>query len=448
MRQQKKKNNITRQCIASILGGVLLLGSFATFASAQALADAVGTRRAQLEAELQQLEDEIAGFQAVVTKKQGEAASLERDIDILDAQIKKTKLQIQSLQTLINKLTFEISNKEASIEDIGGTISKQKKSLAASLRQLREYDDLSIVEVMLSNDQLSDFFTDIDSIDVVQEAVQNQFLDLRSFREEEQDLKEQFIAERKEQADARALVLLEKAGLEEKENERQTILRETRGVESLYKQYAANKQQSAATIRSQLFLLQGSPAISFEEAVRHAELASKKTGIRVAFLLGLIEQESRIGANIGQCNLPEDPPKYKWDQIMKPSRDIGPYKEITSSLGLDPSLMPLSCPQAGGWGGAMGPAQFIPSTWKLYIDRLAKTTGHNPPNPWEPSDAFMASALFLTDLGADTVAGEREAAGRYYAGYRWAGAAGSAYSNQVLERAYKYQQQIDFLNSL
>lgn len=426
----------------------MLLGVFGTTVVAQELADAVGTRRAQLEAELEQLEKEISGFQAVVEQKQGEASSLERDIAILDAQIGKTRSQIQSLQTLINKLSFEIRNKEVSIADIGGTISNQKKSLAASLRQLREYDDLSIIEIMFSHEQLSDFFTDIDSFDVVQGAVKEQFSELRSFREEEQTLKEEFTVEREEQIEARALVLLEKSTLEEKEQERQNILRETRGVESLYKQYAANKQQSAATIRSQLFLLQGSPAISFEEAVRHAELAQKRTGIRPAFLLGLIEQESRIGANIGQCNLPEDPPKYKWYSIMKPTRDIEPYKEITASLGLDPELMPLSCPQGGGWGGAMGPAQFIPSTWKLYINRLAKTTGHNPPNPWEPSDAFMASALFLTDLGADSIAGEREAAGRYFAGYRWAGSLGSAYSSQVLERAYKYQQQIDFLKSL
>lgn len=448
MKKRSQKNNYIWQFAAIILGSVMLLGVFGPTVFAQELAGAVNARRAQLEAELAQLEQEISGFQDVVRQKQGEASSLERDIAILDAQIGKTRSQIQSLQTLINKLSFEIRNKEVSIADIGGTISNQKKSLAASLRQLREYDDLSIIEIMFSHEQLSEFFTDIDSFDVVQGAVKKQFAELRSFREEEEDLKEQFTLERREQVEARALVLLEKSALEEREQERQNILRETRGVESLYKQYAANKQQSAATIRSQLFLLQGSPAISFEEAMRHAELAAKRTGIRPAFLLGLIEQESRIGANIGQCNLPEDPPQYKWYSIMKPSRDIEPYKEITASLGLDPELMPLSCPQGGGWGGAMGPAQFIPSTWKLYINRLTKTTGNSPPNPWNPSDAFMASALFLTDLGADEVSGEREAAGRYFAGYRWAGSLGSAYSSQVLERAYKYQQQIDFLESL
>lgn len=446
--QKKQKNSFLRTLVISSSFVAAFFVFIVSPVFAQDLSGAVGVRRAQLEAELEQLEEEIAGFQSIVNTKQNEAVSLERDIAILDAQIKKTQLQIQSLQTLINKLTFEIRSKETSIDNIGETIEKQKQSLGASLRKLREYDDISIIEAMLANEQLSDFFGDVDSFDVVQNALHEQFAELRSFREEEATLREQFIVERQEQTEARGLLVLERSALEERENERQAILRETRGVEELYRQYVQNKQQDAATIRSQLFLLQGSPAISFEEALRYAERAQKQTGIRPAFLLGLIEQESRIGANIGQCNLPEDPPQYKWSQIMKPSRDIQPYLDITERLGLDPNLMPLSCPQAGGWGGAMGPAQFIPSTWALYEDRIARMTGHNPPNPWDPEDAFMASALFLTDLGADSIAGEREAAGRYFAGYRWDGALGRAYSNQVLERAYKYQQQVDFLASL
>jgi len=76
----------------------------------------------------------------------------------------------------------------------------------------------------------------------------------------------------------------------------------------------------------------------------------------------------------------------------------------------------------------MGPAQFIPSTWMLYKDRIARATGKNPPNPWLPQTAFTASAIFLADLGADrgTSAAEREAALRYFAGGNWKNPASSA----------------------
>lgn len=95
----------------------------------------------------------------------------------------------------------------------------------------------------------------------------------------------------------------------------------------------------------------------------------------------------------------------------------------------------------------MGPAQFIPSTWQLMKPKIAAATGHNPPNPWDPEDAFMASALYLGDLGANKVSGEREAAGRYFAGGNWNGSLGRRYASQVLEKAAGYQEQINIITA-
>jgi membrane-bound lytic murein transglycosylase B len=81
--------------------------------------------------------------------------------------------------------------------------------------------------------------------------------------------------------------------------------------------------------------------------------------------------------------------------------------------------MPVSKePSYAGCGGAMGPAQFLPTTWLLYEKRVAELTGHNPPNPWNVEDAFTAAALFLADRGAasKTVAGETSAAKAYISG--------------------------------
>jgi membrane-bound lytic murein transglycosylase B len=85
--------------------------------------------------------------------------------------------------------------------------------------------------------------------------------------------------------------------------------------------------------------------------------------------------------------------------------------DITRRLGLDPDKMPVSKKAWYGYGGAMGPAQFIPSTWILYEKRISTLTGNNPPNPWNPEDAFMAAAIYLKDSGANkqTVKAERYA---------------------------------------
>src|SRR3989338_11621363 len=89
-------------------------------------------------------------------------------------------------------------------------------------------------------------------------------------------------------------------------------------------------------------------------------------------------------------------------KVMAPNRDVPPFLALAGQLGFDPHSQVVSCPiaSAGGWGGAMGPAQFIPSTWALYAGRVAAIRGVAVANPWDPADAIAAMSLYLGNLGA------------------------------------------------
>ena len=108
-------------------------------------------------------------------------------------------------------------------------------------------------------------------------------------------------------------------------------------------------------------------------------------------------------------------------RVMNPKRDI-PYflkiiKELNEKkgLGLDPFETLVSCPMSFGWGGAMGPAQFIPSTWFLhYKERVEKFTG-NVADPWDFRDASLAAALYLKD-GIKKYGSEGKAIQTYFCG--------------------------------
>jgi hypothetical protein len=112
-----------------------------------------------------------------------------------------------------------------------------------------------------------------------------------------------------------------------------------------------------------------------------------------------MKQESNIGKNVGQCYLPRDPAENRRRRVMHPDRDVPPFLNITRELGRDPYNTLISCPMAIGYGGAMGPAQFIPSTWMRYRERVSAITG-KPANPWNIQDAFLAAGLYLADYGA------------------------------------------------
>jgi membrane-bound lytic murein transglycosylase B len=100
----------------------------------------------------------------------------------------------------------------------------------------------------------------------------------------------------------------------------------------------------------------------------------------------------------------------------------------------------------------MGPSQFIPSTWELFDARLKNALGTPLTNPWDAKHAIMATALYLADLGADgnSYTSERNAACRYYSGRACdtKRPENQTYGNKVMQKAEKFQQDIDFLKGV
>ena len=421
-----------------IIVGLFLIASFVF---AQDISNIVTNRRAELEGQLAELQKEIDAQQQILQNKQRESVSLERDIAILNAKIDSAKLSIKARALVIENLNQDIGNKEKTIDGLSSKIARELASLADLLRKTRELDNFSIAEFALSGSDLSAFFEDLDAFQTIKASLAQSFDELRSTKITTEEEKGSLESKVKEENDLKKIQELEKKRIEQQEAEKKDILKISRGVESVYQKIIKDKEKSAAQIRAELFALRGSAAIPFEKAYEYATLVSQKTGVRAALILGIIAEESNLGENVGTGN---------WKVDMKAPRDTVPFLDITSRLGLNPDAMPVSKKPWYGYGGAMGPAQFIPSTWILYEDRIATATGHNPPNPWLPEDAFMATGLLMADNGADkkTYAAERLAALRYLAG--WTNANKSAYAfygNDVMDLAAKYQRQIDILNA-
>ncbi|MEX0935138.1 MAG: lytic murein transglycosylase [Candidatus Paceibacterota bacterium] len=415
-------------------------------------------RRERLEDELAEVENEIFEQRKILHVKRQETQSIERDIAILNAEIREAQLSIRAKNLAIGNITTEMQEKEQTIESLSEKIVREKESLAQLVRRRNEIDSFSLAEIILGSESLSTFFQDLDNVASVKTAIHSSLSNIRDIQAVLRNETTTLEARRRAEADARYAIEQEKQEVEAKEDEKQVLLFASKSEEQTYEQVISQKQREANEIRNALFQLRDAGPIKFEDALRYARAASQKTGVRTAFILGILKQESDLGANVGQCYL-TDPATgagvgkntgRHFDNVMKPGRDVEPFLKIADELGFDPYGQVVSCPQWIGYGGAMGPSQFIPSTWMMYKDRVASTLGVSIANPWEPRHAFMATALFLQDLGAvyGGWSAEREAAARYFAGGGWQ-TNGLGYADSVLSQAENIQRtMIDPLEDL
>ncbi len=431
-----------------------------SFVLAQSMSLAVANRQQELQNQLDALESQIAAQQQLLDVAQNQHQTLQTQIDAFNAEIKKTQLQIQVINLSITQLNGNIGVHNQTLSQLSAQLVAEKESLAQILRQTQMLDAYSAVSVALGSQDVSTLFSDLDAFVSIKRSLADSFVQIQETSVSTEAEKEELQARLAEQQQLQTVQQLAKQSLQSQQRDKQKLLTQTKGLEANYQKLITASKKTAAQIRTELFELAGGGGqIPLPVAITLAKQAGAATGIRPAFILGILKQETNLGANVGQCFLTNSPNKGDGKGkntgklirgVMKPARDVDPFIAITSALGLDPFSMPVSCPQSTGYGGAMGPAQFIPSTWTSYQNRIAKLAGHqnSPANPWDNLDAFTAIALYMTDLGAATQmpSDERTAALKYFAGGYYRNPAFASYGDNVMKFARDFQQEINILN--
>lgn len=372
--------------------------------------------------------------------------TLKTKINSLSKKLKDLEYQIKQSKLVVKDLTMQISDTENSIIKTTDNIQSTSDKLAEILQTIYSEDQKPAVEVLLSEADFSGFFNNLVYLDGLGEKGKDYLKEIKALKNDLENQKESLDGEKGSLENTIKLQEVQKQENNATKKEQEYHLTLT---EQQYQAQLKNKQaieKKAGEIRAKLFQMVGvSNAPTFGEALEVAKSAASTAGIRPAFLLAIISQESAIGRNVGQCVLTDSKTgagkKIKTGaavpKLMKLTRDVTPFLAITGALGRDPYTTPVSCALSVGYGGAMGPAQFIPSTWILYADKIKAITG-SASDPWSIRDSFLASGLYLADLGAtaQTTAKESNAASRYYGG-------SSSYARSVMTRASCIQGFID-----
>ncbi len=395
--------------------------------SRAAVQDEISVRQQQIE----ELQRQIDEYQRQIETNQSQARTLETEISGLNAQIKQIELTIRSLELSIGQTSAEISDTESEISDTESKITIHKNAIAQLLQIIYEHDQKNLTVILLSNNNLSDFFTTVNNIRTNQEKLQAT-VNLEEKKSEFERL--------------RGLEALEKRSFSQNKSVKDKILKDTKGQEKKFQELVSKSQKNIEALRSQITYLEQN-GVTAEEAVKFGQLAAIATGIRPAFLIAILEVESGLGRNVGTGNWLDDMYRcyLKLGKSSRAEAEKAAFLEIVGKLGLNQDTVKVSREPNYGCGGALGPAQFLPSTWLAYEERVTELTGHRPPNPWNIEDAFMASAIKLANGGATSKdkTGETRAAKAYISGKpSCTSRICNYYTNAVLRKAAEIEKNL------
>ncbi|MEI8339047.1 MAG: hypothetical protein WCF94_00075 [bacterium] len=455
---------------------IILAGLLAVFCLGTKPAMAVctdntdGMSRDQLQQVLNDCEKEIADQKKTLTSTQKQSTILESAISSLNSKIKKADLDIKARNIQIKQLGTNINDKVVYIGKLSDKIVSLRSTIGELMRDSQDVENVSLPEMIFSGENFSTFWGKIDQQIAVNSKIRDLSLEIQGVKvdseQQKKDLENKQSAQEKLKFEQEA----EKRKTENYKLEQQTLLKFTKGQEDAYKKMIAEREKIKLAINNRIFKTVGGQEMKFGEAVKLIQPYESQLGVSTAFVLAILTQESgingEIGKNIGKCFYNQSASNTN-GTVMSNSQKAS-FLAIMSELGMNPDTTPVSCPiyQDGQYGGAMGPAQFMPNTWwnvgtlSGFKQRVANLLGKSSASPFVNLDAFVATGLYLKDaVGVCRTSFTKTwdlwscGAAKYYGGLALKNSRLSTYmystygyGHQVADRATQFQKDIDLLD--
>lgn len=208
------------------------------------------------EAEIEKLRKEADLFKENIKTRQEFAGSLEEqigafnaDINQLHLQIDLTQREIDAAELTIEKLGLEIEEKEASVD-------KRRRELIALLREIYRREEDSMIVLLLKNDELSNFFNQVQARKTLQESIGTQLFELKAFRVQLEETQLQ-IADQRDELKEDRFILADQQGIIVNERARKNnLLLNTREQEAEYQELLQDAETLEQQVRREIFELE------------------------------------------------------------------------------------------------------------------------------------------------------------------------------------------------
>jgi len=187
------------------------------------------------------LEKEIAQYQSQLNTVSTQAASLQNTIKSLDVSTNKIGTEVKLTETNISKTSYNIQDTGLEIQDKQKKIDLGHSALVESLRQIDQTDNTTIFEILLSNNNISDVWTDLEYAGQVQAKVSEEVASIRSVKLDLEKAKAELERKKIELEEYTKELNAKKSVLVSTKKEKSNLLAVTKNTEANYQKILSDK---------------------------------------------------------------------------------------------------------------------------------------------------------------------------------------------------------------
>ena len=250
-------------CLLFSISGFLF---FLPQLSKASLLDDLKQQIKEKEAEIKQLEEQATEYQQNLKETQQQKNTLQNQLATIEARLKKlradinvTSAKISTANLQIEELTIEIYSKTEEIEG-------HKKNIAGIIRTIYEYDNKTLLELILENKSFSDFLNQVEYIELLQKNIQKDLESLKNLKLELENQKQQIETQKKELEVYNSQLYSQKQIEDNQKIQKDYILKQTKGQEKKYQQMLADIEEKQRQIQEEIFELEEKLRLTLDPA--------------------------------------------------------------------------------------------------------------------------------------------------------------------------------------
>ncbi|MFA6256924.1 MAG: peptidoglycan DD-metalloendopeptidase family protein [Candidatus Paceibacterota bacterium] len=234
MRQSKDlKKRLNRFLV---LGIVATLSLYLVSTSLAQTATEIQNKIEEKDSAIKKLEREIASYQSELVGISKQKSSLQGSIKELDLTKKKLNADIAVTENKIERTNLKISELSRNIGNKETSIGVNLVSIQAGIRNMQELEETSLVVSMLSDNDFSDVWNDVDNMIAVRENLRKNIVDLRESKTVLEDIREETIAAKNELTRLKSQLSDQQKIVIQNTNEKNKLLKQTQNSEANYQQ--------------------------------------------------------------------------------------------------------------------------------------------------------------------------------------------------------------------